>query len=466
MASVSEATKEESKEEAKEASVLSLFRNRSFLWLWLAYVISNLGDTALSIALPVTVYNATNSKAALGFSIIFGTLPVLLFGLAGGVFADRWNRRRTMITADLGRALAVLLLLLIPSTHFALSAVHGAGTKTLFTANDRTLVYVASFLVASFSCFFSPSRQSLLPALLPREKLLQANGLMLSSSQATLLLGPALGGMLLLCFHPRGVFLFDAATFVVSAFFVRLIANVTLPPGKKSARGVTGMWRDAGEGLHYVWNSRVLRPSLVLLALVVVGGAVYNTLEYPFVVGIWHGGMTQYTILACLSGLAAVLTGLATVGPIRSAPPVCLIAPGFAGMGLTGLVFAFSTNIYLGGATVFLMTVANTFSNLGQMTLFLATAPNHIQGRVSATVGLVNKASMAVGAALAVLLTSLFPTNEALRPIFSGFGVSYILCALLAWFLLGSLPRSAFAPPAPPAPPDPPRPASLARAEL
>lgn len=458
MVSVSEVT--------EEASALSLFRNRNFLWLWLAYVVSNLGDTALSIALPVTVYNATNSKAVLGFSIIFGTLPVLLFGLAGGVFADRWNRRRTMVTADIGRALSVLLLLLIPSTHFVLSALQGADARTLFTANDRALVYVTSFLVASFSCFFSPSRQSLLPALLPREKLLQANGLMLSANQATLLLGPALGGLLISFFHPRGVFIFDAATFVVSAFFVRMIANVTVAPGKKAARGVVGLWRDAGEGLHYVWNSRVLRPSLLLLALVVVGGSVYNTLEYPFVVGIWHGGKTQFTILACLSGLAAVLTGLATVGPIRSAPPVRLIAPGFAGMGLTGLVFAFSTNIYLGGAMVFLMTVANTFSNLGQMTLFLATAPNHIQGRVSATVGLVNKASMSVGAALSVLLISLFPTNEALRPIFSGFGVSYVLCALLAWFLLGRLPGSAFAPPAPPPPaPDPPRPASLARAE-
>ena len=155
-----------------------------------------------------------------------------------------------------------------------------------------------------------------------------------------------------------------------------------------------------------------------------------------------------------------MLTGLATVGPIRSAPPVRLVAPGFAGMGLTGLVFAASTNIYLGGAMIFLMTVANTFSNLGQMTLFLATAPNHLQGRVSATVSLVNKLSLLVGALLAATLTTLFPSGAALRPIFSGFGATYILCALLAWLLLGRLDRSAFAPPAPP--PDPPRNNSLA----
>jgi len=439
----------------KESSILSLFRERNFLWLWLAYVISNLGDRALAIALSVTIYDATNSKTALGLSLIFGTLPVLLFGLAGGVFADRWNRRRTMITADVGRALAVLLLLYIPSAHF----------KAHFDAHDKSIVYAAAFLVASFSCFFSPARQSLLPAIVPRGKLLQANGLMLSANQATLFLGPTLGGLLISVFHPRGVFLFDAATFIASAFFVRLITDVVVMPGTKSARGVAGLWREAGEGLRYVSTSRVLRPSLVLLSLVVIGGAVYNTLELPFVKDVWGGDDKQYALLAALSGLAAVLTGLATVGPLRSAPPARLIAPGFTVMGIAGLGFAASTNIYLGGAMVFVMTVANTFSNLGQMTLFLASAPNNIQGRVSATVSLVNKLSESVGIALTIALAALFPAPAAMRPIFSGFGVTYILCGLLAWLLLGRLDISAFNPPAAPPPPDPPRHVSFARAD-
>lgn len=440
----------------KESASLSLFRNRNFLWLWLAYVISNLGDAALAVALSVTVYNGTNSKTALGLSMVFGTLPVVLFGLIGGVFADRWNRRRTMIVADLGRALAVLLLLGIPNAHF----------KALFNAHDMGLVYTASFLVASLSCFFSPARQGLLPVLVPRERLLQANSLMLSANQATMFLGPALGGLLIRCFHPRGVFLFDAATFVASAFFVRLVANVATMPGAKAARGVAGLWQDAGEGLHFVWTSRVLRPALILLSLVVAGGGVYNTLEFPFVRDLWGGNGQQFSLLVSLSGLAALLTGLATVGPIRSSPPARLIAPGFTVMGVTGLVFAGSTNIYLGGAMIFLMTVANTFSNLGQMTLFLTTAPNHLQGRVSATIGLVNKLSIAIGAALAVALTAFFPASTALRPIFFGFGVTYVLCGLLAWLLLSRLDRSAFEPPVtPPPPPDPPRAASLARAE-
>ena len=448
-------------EVAKESSRLSLFRDRNFLRLWLAYVISNLGDATLLFALSVTVYNATDNKTVLGLSVVFGAAPVLLFGLVGGVFADRCNRRRTMIAADIGRAFAVLLLLCIPSAHF----LPGAHSHGQFSALDRDIVYAVSFLVASFSCFFSPSRQGLLPALVPRDKLLQANSLMLTASQATMFLGPLLGGALISWLQPRSVFIFDAVTFVASALFVRLIANVSTPPGAKAARGVSGLWQDAREGMHYVWTSRILRPSLVLLSLVVVGGAVYNTLEFPFVKDLWHGTGKQYSYLGGLSGLAAILTGLATLGPIRSAPPVRLVAPGFLAMGVTGVVFAASTNIYLGGAMIFLMTVANTFSNLGQMTLFLATAPNHIQGRVSATVSLVNKLALLVGGALAATLVTLFPASAALRPIFSGFGVTYILCGLLAWFLLGRLGGSAFAPPTPSPPSGPPRNKSLARLE-
>ena len=99
------------------------------------------------------------------------------------------------------------------------------------------------------------------------------------------------------------------------------------------------------------------------------------------------------------------------------------------------------------------------------MTLFLASAPNNIQGRVSATVSLVNKLSESVGIALTIALAALFPAPAAMRPIFSGFGVTYILCGLLAWLLLGRLDISAFNPPAAPPPPDPPRHVSFARAD-
>ena len=404
----------------------SLFRDRNFLLLWLAQIISSLGDWALFVVIPITVYNATSSKTALGLSMISNSLPVLFFGLVGGVFADRWNRRQTMIAADIGRALAILLLLDI-------------SNATHFGPRDLALFYGVAALVASFSCFFSPARSGLMTALLPRANLLQANGLTLSGMQSTLLIGPALGGVLLAWIHPRGAFVFDAATFVVSAALVGLVTNAPTTPGAKAARGLSGVRQDAREGLHFVWTSPILRPSLVLLSVALTGGWVYNTEEFAFVRDLWGGTGRQFGLLVSLTGLSALLTSLVTAGPARSAAPARLMLPGFGIMAVTGVFLAVSTNLYVGGVILFLMGIGNTLVNLGMVTLFQTAAPNPLQGRVSATVTLVSRLSITLGGILATLLTAFFPGSSALRPIFAGVGLVFLLCCLLIRPLLGGV---------------------------
>jgi len=403
---------------------LTLFQDRRFLLLWLAQVISSLGDWALLVVLPVTLYNASGSKLALGLAMIAGTLPVLLFGLIGGVYADRWNRRRTMIAADLGRALAILLLL-------------GIANSRHFGPHDLAAFYGVAFLVASFSCFFSPARVGLMTTLLPREKLLQANALTLSGMQLTMLLGPALGGLLVAWAHPRGAFIFDAATFAASAILVSLIANVPTVVGTKAARGLAGVWADAGDGLRFVWGSPILRPTLILLSVAVIGGNVINTLEFAFVRDIWHGTGRQFGFIVSCIGLAALLTSLLGASAMKSAPPARLMLPGFFVMALADLLISLSHNLYAGAGLLFVSGIGNALVNLALATLFQMTAPNEIQGRVSATISLVNRLAMTLGSMLAALLAVRYPATAALRPIFGGVAGMLLLCGLLVWPLLG-----------------------------
>lgn len=410
----------------KESPALALFGNRSFLLLWLAQMISAMGDWALYIVIPVTVYKATGSKSALGISFICGTLPTLLFALLGGVLADRWPQKRTMIAADLARTGAILLLLLVSST------------KQL-GPHDLLLFYTVSFLVASFSCFFSPARQSLMRMVVPKADLMQANSLIFTGVQACGLLGPAIGGLLLALTTPKSVFVFDAATFAASAFLVGLIAiNKSLVPApRKIPRGPKGVWQDAHEGIAYVGNSSILRPALVMLVIAVVASQITNTLEFPFVHDLWHGSAGQYGGLMSLGFSASLLTGLAASGPLRSVLPARLLLIGFSIMGLTGLVFAGSQEIFLGGAMLFVSCVGNTIENIGNITLFQTAAPPELQGRVSATIGLVVKIATSVGSLMMVGLTLHFHGPTALRLIFAGVALVYLFCGGLAWFTLG-----------------------------
>src|ERR671927_398560 len=95
--------------------MLATLRQRNFALLWLGGMISFAGDWALFIALPVYVYDLTGSALVMGGMFIAQTLPRLLMGSVAGVFVDRWDRRRTMVVADLLMALGLLPLLAVDS---------------------------------------------------------------------------------------------------------------------------------------------------------------------------------------------------------------------------------------------------------------------------------------------------------------------------------------------------------------
>src|SRR5438067_2188537 len=95
--------------------MLAILRQRNFALLWSASLISKIGDMVLLIALPFYVYDLTGSTLASGGMLIAETLPRVLIGSFAGVFVDRWDRRRTMVVADLARAAVLLPLLLVGS---------------------------------------------------------------------------------------------------------------------------------------------------------------------------------------------------------------------------------------------------------------------------------------------------------------------------------------------------------------
>jgi MFS family permease len=95
--------------------LLGLLRHRDFALLWLAGAVSAAGDWVILVALPVQVYALTGSTLATGGSFAAYVLPRLLFGAVGGALVDRWDRRRTMMLADLTRAALTLPLLLVRS---------------------------------------------------------------------------------------------------------------------------------------------------------------------------------------------------------------------------------------------------------------------------------------------------------------------------------------------------------------
>jgi MFS family permease len=99
--------------------VFAVLRRRSFALLWVGGLVSGLGSSALSITLPFYVYTRTGSALAAGAMFVARLGPRLALGSLAGVFADRWDRRRTMIACDLLRAALILLLLAVAGSAVA-----------------------------------------------------------------------------------------------------------------------------------------------------------------------------------------------------------------------------------------------------------------------------------------------------------------------------------------------------------
>ena len=159
----------------------------------------------LIIALPFYVYQLTGSLLQTGLMYIVETLPRILLGSLAGVFVDRWDRRWTMIVADLGRA-AVLMLLL----------VHAPA--------DLWLIYVIAGIQSVIALFFAPALSAITPTLVEEHQLVAANSLQSVSESLMRFVGPPLGGGLLALVGLAGVVLVDSASFLLSALMLLSIA--------------------------------------------------------------------------------------------------------------------------------------------------------------------------------------------------------------------------------------------------
>ena len=177
-----------------------------------------------------------------------GSAPILLVGLFAGVWVDRLRRRPLMIAADVGRA---ALLLLIP-----LAAAAGA-------LRMETL-YVVALSTGALSVLFDVAYLSLLPTLVDRDELVEANGKIEVTASVAQVVGPGLGGTLLGTLGAAAAVMVDAVSFLVSALFLRRIPATEPRPAVSGER--QGVRAEIVEGLHAVAHHRILRALAVCSA--------------------------------------------------------------------------------------------------------------------------------------------------------------------------------------------------------
>ncbi len=416
--------------------MLATLRRRNFALLWLGGLISQTGDWLLQIGLPVYVYLLTGSALATSVTLIVAFVPDLLLGSVAGVFVDRWDRRLTMLVANLLLAVGLLPILLI----------HDKSTLWI--------LYPVLFFEAAVDQFVQPAENALLPHLVSAEQLVTANALVSVSSGVSRLAGAALGGILLAALGLHATILLDLASFLFVAAMLRLIRL----PGKTedvpvaeeanravlaSSRSLTGTSRKLGrewlDGMRLLFSQSPLILLFAITMITSVGEGVFSVMLVVFVRRVLAAGSVVYGSLLSVQAIGSLLGGLLLARSGKYLAPTRLIGVGCLLFGLIDLLIVdlplFIHSVWLVGALFILVGIPGVGALVGLRTLFQHIVEDRFRGRIFGALMAASSLMTLLGMILAGAL------GDRLGPVvlLNIQGSGYTLSGLLALLTLGRL---------------------------
>jgi MFS family permease len=361
-------------------SRLGVLSERQFRRYFVGQATSYLGDGLLPVAVSFAVLDLTGSASDLGLVLAARMVPVVLFLLIGGVWADRLPRHLVMLASDIGRGAVQGLLALLLLT----------GSAELW----HLLVLQAVYGVAE--AFMRPAATGLLPTIVSGERLQQANALMSASVNTAYIVGPATAGVLVAVAGSGTAIAIDAGTFAVSTAFLALLRipaagerAARLPflndlrDGWQVFRSQTWLWATVAGFSFYL---------LVVTSPLMVLGPVVADREL--------GGAGAWGAIAAAIGLGALAGSMAAVR-IKPARPILTVSVLLAGPAFTAIALALGLPTPLIAVLGFAAGATEGFLEVVWLTALQERIPAAALSRVSSYDTLGSFVFMPVGFALA-----------------------------------------------------------------
>jgi MFS family permease len=325
----------------------------------------HVGVGAQRVAISWDIYNRTDSALLLGIVGLVQAVPMFLMTLPAGYLADVYDRKKIMLIGLIGTTLTSIAL----------------GVFSIMQGSVP-IMFVLLFFDAAFQRLASPARSTIIPLMVPPEKLENAIKWRTSLSQISSVAGPAAGGLLVAA-SASAAYFFSAAT---TTLFCLVVVSLVLPESKQSHPG--RMFAQLREGLSFVWNQRLILGSISLdMAAVLLGGATFLLPVYAKDILRIPNGMKPEHMLGILQAAPAVgaitmaLT-LAHLPPMRKAGRKMLWSVAAFGLAIIG--FGLAKSFWVAFAMLFLTGLFDNISVVVRHTLVQLRTPNELRGRVSA----------------------------------------------------------------------------------
>jgi MFS family permease len=352
--------------------------NRNFRLLWIAQVISELGDWLYSVALYSLLLDLTGSGKSVGLALVFQLMPQVFVAPLAGVINDRLSRRTVMILADIGRFFVVLAMVFVQS------------------ASLVWVIYVLLFFETVMWALFEPGRSAILPNITRNQsELLVANALGSTTWSVNLAVGSAVGGLIAVAFGRNAVFVLNAVSFLVSAAFLRAMrieephAAQAPPMRVRDLVDYSPVW----EGVEYVRRDpRLIATMLVKAGMGLLGAhwvilPIFGERVFPVgaaTLGDSRAGMLGMSLLMGSRGVGALLGSFLSGYWSRNEAPRMRtgIAAGFALVSVSYVALSGAPTLGLACLAVIAAHTGTSMTWVFSTTMLQTMTEDRFRGRV------------------------------------------------------------------------------------
>lgn len=356
-------------------------RHRDFRYLWTGTCFISGGLWIQQVTLGWALYDMTGSSVLLGALNGLRSVPFLIFSPLAGVAADRWDRRRLMIGTQW----------LVFGTAVAMGAVVSAGLLEVWH------LFAFTFLTGIVWSFSEPVRQTLIPSVVPREDLMNAVALNSAAFNFTKIIGPSLGGVLIVWFGLAGNFYVQSGAYLMVLW---MIYNMHVPPMARETKR-SSVLTHLREGFGYVWKNPIVLALMIVSLVPRVFTMPYQTLMPIFqkdVLGVGPEGLGMLLAAPGAGALLAMLSVAHFAHRFTRTGILLLIALVLQGVSLClfsqmkSLPLALLSLVAVGGSQILFMATTHTVLQL--------TVPDALRGRVM-SIYMLDRGMMPAGAFVA-----------------------------------------------------------------
>lgn len=361
--------------------------------LWAGQLLSGLGNGMTAFALGVYVYNKTGSATGFAMVVLSLFLPSILLRPAGGVLADRFDRRLMIILGDTGSAAGILFLLVT------------------FMNGDPALwkIYSGVTVTSAFTAIQNPAYRASLTDMLTEEQFSRGSGLIQLASSAQHLISPALAGLLLAVSSVEMIMIIDLLTFISAVISAMVIKNKMLPAVKPSRQN---FFNDMKEGWKALTARKGVFILIMIISLVTFFVGFLQTLFAPMMLTITDSatlGISQSTAASGMLLSSLVLGVFAVTGKQRK-----MLLTGLALAGFFFAMIGVTDNILFITGSAFFFYCALPLINTSADVLVRKNIPNNMQGRAWGLIGVLSQAGF-----IAAYITAGFLADHIFNPLFN-----------------------------------------------